>query len=49
MPVFTLRKVGKGVLVGNYCGTLVYTHLGCDAQKKKTYGEGVLGVTVADF
>lgn len=49
MSVFTPRNIGKGELLRSEYGTLVYTGLGRKNQYKKTYREGIIGPTVADF
>lgn len=46
---FAAGNFGKGELLGNYYGTLVDADLGRDTQKNKTYGDGIMDVTVANF
>lgn len=47
--VFTARNIAKGELHQKYYGTMIYTDMSGEFEKKKTYGEGITGVTVANF
>lgn len=49
IDIFDARNFWKEELVGNYSETLVSADLGQDAQKKKTYGDLIKVLTVADF
>lgn len=49
MGDFAASNIGKDDLVGEYYGTLVYTDICRESQTIKTYGEGRMGVMVAEF
>ena len=49
LGVFAARDISKGEVVGYYYGTIVYHDLWNRKQVTKTYGDGVLGVTVGDY
>ena len=49
LGVFAARDISKGEVVGYYYGTIVYHYLWNRRQVTKTYGDGVLWVTVGDY
>ena len=49
LGVFAARDIAKGEIIGYYYGTIVYHNLWNRKQVTKTYGEGILGVTVGDY
>lgn len=46
---FSGWSFGKGETVRNYYGKLAYTDLAHEWQAKKTYGEDIIGLTVAQI
>lgn len=47
--IFTTRSFKKGALIAQVYGTLVYHDISVRVEVTKRYGQGPLGVTVADF
>lgn len=49
LGVFAIRSFGPGDVIGPFYGTLVYHNLLNRGDSRKTYGRGILGVTVDRF
>lgn len=47
--LFSMRNIGAGETISYYYGSVVYSDLSGKPQKHRTYGEGVMAVTVQDF
>lgn len=47
--LFAGNDFGSGEVICYYCGSLVYSNLSGKQQHHRTYGEGIMGVTVKEF